>query len=86
MIEVSYIGRLMEDLDLQQEREQFELRGGIADVASLIELLCSERGEQWSTALHQENLLVSVNHSMVKTDHPLADGDEVIFFPPIAGG
>ena len=86
MIEVSYIGRLMDDLDLQQEQEQFEWRVGMADVASLIELLCSERGAQWSTALHQENLLVSVNQSMVKTDHPLADGDAVIFFPPIAGG
>ena len=51
-----------------------------------MELLCSERGDQWSTTLRQENLLVSVNQAMVKPDHPLADGDEVVFFPPIAGG
>lgn len=84
MIEIEYIGRLKEDLDLEQE--QMERQTSMTDVAALIEHLCRERGSQWSTTLHQENLLVSVNQSMVKTDYPLGDDDKVIFFPPIAGG
>lgn len=84
MIEIEYIGRLKEDLEIEQE--QMEWQTSITDVAALIEHLCQERGAQWSTALHQENLLVSVNQSMVKTDFPLRANDKVIFFPPIAGG
>jgi len=84
MIEVLYFARIREDLDV--EREQLVWQSGITDVAALIEYLCSERASQWSTTLHQENLLVSVNQTMVHTDHPLADGDEVAFFPPVTGG
>ena len=84
MIEVLYFARIREDLEV--ERERLEWTAGIKDVAALIAHLCSERGPMWSTTLYQENLLVSVNQAMVKPDHPLADGDEVVFFPPIAGG
>ena len=84
MIEVLYFARIREDLDVG--REQLEWTGGISDVAALIAYLCDERGAAWSTTLRQENLLVSVNQAMVNTDHQLADGDEVAFFPPVTGG
>jgi molybdopterin synthase sulfur carrier subunit len=84
MIEIEYIGHLKDELDLDQE--QLEWDDSITHVAALIDHLCEERGSQWSTTLRQENLLVSVNHSMVKADHPIGDDDQVIFFPPIAGG
>ncbi|MGC8698246.1 MAG: molybdopterin converting factor subunit 1 [Halothiobacillus sp.] len=32
------------------------------------------------------NLLAAVNHDYVDFDHPLRDGDEVAFFPPVTGG
>jgi molybdopterin synthase sulfur carrier subunit len=32
------------------------------------------------------NTLAAVNHEYVDLDHPLADGDEVAFFPPVTGG
>lgn len=32
------------------------------------------------------NLLAAVNHEHVETDHPVRDGDEVAFFPPVTGG
>jgi molybdopterin converting factor small subunit len=84
MIDIEYIGHLKEELALEQE--QLEWDSSITHVAALIDHLCEERGERWSTNLRQENLLVSVNQSMVKTDHPIGDDDQVIFFPPIAGG
>ena len=32
------------------------------------------------------NLLTAVNLEYVDPDHPVADGDEVAFFPPVTGG
>ena len=33
-----------------------------------------------------ENLLMAVNLEYVSADHPVEDGDEVAFFPPVTGG
>lgn len=33
-----------------------------------------------------DNLLFSVNAEYVPADHPLRDGDEVAFIPPVSGG
>lgn len=33
-----------------------------------------------------ENVLMAVNLEYVDADHPVADGDEVAFFPPVTGG
>ena len=30
--------------------------------------------------------LVAINDSMADWDHPFENGDEVLFFPPVAGG
>ncbi|MGD9499301.1 MAG: MoaD/ThiS family protein [Halothiobacillus sp.] len=32
------------------------------------------------------NILAAVNHEYVHFDHPLQEGDEVAFFPPVTGG
>ncbi|KAA3626662.1 MAG: molybdopterin converting factor subunit 1 [Proteobacteria bacterium] len=32
------------------------------------------------------NLLAAVNHEHAELDHPVKDGDEVAFFPPVTGG
>lgn len=32
------------------------------------------------------NLLAAVNHEHADPDHPVRDGDEVAFFPPVTGG
>jgi molybdopterin synthase sulfur carrier subunit len=37
-------------------------------------------------ALREPQVLVSVNKIIVKWDHPLCDGDEIAFLPPVTGG
>jgi sulfur-carrier protein len=34
----------------------------------------------------EENVLTAVNYEHVPSTHPVADGDEVAFFPPVTGG
>lgn len=33
-----------------------------------------------------DNLLAAVNMEYARPDHPVRDGDEVAFFPPVTGG
>ena len=49
----------------------------------------SKVAEAWQRVTDIErpsNTLAAVNHEYVDLDHPLADGDEVAFFPPVTGG
>lgn len=46
----------------------------------------ASRGDRWAMALERGKLLCAVNQSLVGLDHPLVDGDEVAFFPPVTGG
>lgn len=32
------------------------------------------------------NVLIAVNQQYAERDHPVRDGDEVAFFPPVTGG
>jgi len=33
-----------------------------------------------------DNLLMAVNQTYVGPEHPVCEGDEVAFFPPVTGG
>ncbi len=55
------------------------------DVETLRESLTA-RGDRWALALASGKLLASVNQTLVSLQHPLQDGDEVAFFPPVTGG
>ncbi|AHG21667.1 molybdopterin synthase small subunit [Chania multitudinisentens RB-25] len=54
-------------------------------VEALRRSLC-ERGERWALALESGKLLMAVNQALVVAEHPLHEGDEVAFFPPVTGG
>jgi molybdopterin synthase sulfur carrier subunit len=41
---------------------------------------------RWALALEEGKLLAAVNQTLVSFEHPVVDGDEVAFFPPVTGG
>jgi molybdopterin synthase sulfur carrier subunit len=57
----------------------------IATVAALRAFL-ARRGGAWQALAVMKNLRAAVNQQMAAADAPLADGDEVAFFPPVTGG
>ena len=40
----------------------------------------------WPDVELPENTLTAINHNYAERDHPVRDGDEVAFFPPVTGG
>ena len=45
----------------------------------------AQRGGAWQV-LAESNLMCARNEELCKLVEPLADGDEVAFFPPVTGG
>ena len=66
--------------------EELAAPPGIADVAGLVAFLAA-RGPGYAEAFRDLRAVrVAVNHDYVGFDHPVRDGDEVAFFPPVTGG
>lgn len=84
MITLLYFARLREALGTG--REQLALPAGVTTLATLRAHLAL-RGEVWAKEMAAErNLRAAVNQTVAATDAPVADGDEVAFFPPVTGG
>ncbi len=48
--------------------------------------LFEEMSRKFPTLKEEAAALVAINDSMADWDHPFENGDEVLFFPPVAGG
>ena len=58
----------------------------VASVADLVAWL-QTRGDNYARAFGDlRGIRVAVNQEHVKFDHPVVDGDEIAFFPPVTGG
>ena len=69
-----------------KDLETLALPEGVATAADLRAWL-SERDEGYQAALGGgEDLKVAVNQTIVPWTHPVSEGDEVAFFPPMTGG
>lgn len=61
------------------------LEPGFATVEAVRQHLAAQEG-RWALALEEGKLLAAVNQTLVSFDTPIAEGDEVAFFPPVTGG
>jgi molybdopterin synthase sulfur carrier subunit len=67
-------------------QEEIALPDGVATVGDLVAWL-KTRGPGYESAFsHPKAVRAAVNQEYVPFDHPLAEDDEVAFFPPITGG
>jgi molybdopterin synthase sulfur carrier subunit len=84
MITVLYFARLREALGVSSER--IALPQGVRSLDALRAHLAA-RGGVWAEELAAgRTLRAAVNQNMARGDEPIADGDEVAFFPPVTGG
>ncbi|POT58046.1 molybdopterin synthase sulfur carrier subunit [Citrobacter amalonaticus] len=65
--------------------DSLEVPADFPTVETLREHLAAT-GDRWALALEDGKLLAAVNQTLVSFDHPLVEGDEVAFFPPVTGG
>ena len=84
MVTVLYFARLRETLG--RSSEQLALPADVRDLEGLRALLVA-RGGAWEQELAPSKpVRAAVNQAMAVGDMPVADGDEVAFFPPVTGG
>lgn len=79
-VQVQYFARYREVLGLDNE----SVEGEFATLDALRQMLL-QRGDAWQL-LGEQNLMCARNQELCKPNEPLADGDEVAFFPPVTGG
>lgn len=84
MITVFYFASIREHMGRGEDR--LETVENLTTVAALIRYL-SETDSSFSELSQSPNQpLISVNQIFAETSSPIADGDEVGFFPPMTGG
>lgn len=83
MIKLLYFASLRENLG--SAGESLALPVGVGTVGDLRAQLAA-RGDAWQVFATSKSLRAAVNQKMVGAEAPVADGDEVAFFPPVTGG
>ena len=66
--------------------EDVNLPAGVNDVAGLIEWMKTGGGGFEGAFTEMMVVRTAVNQVHVELSHPLQNGDEVAFFPPVTGG
>ena len=84
MITVRFFSMVREALGVEELNVEFS--EGTQSIASLKRTLADQHGSTWDETLHQPNLVHALNQRVVRIEAPVADGDEVAFFPPMTGG
>ncbi len=80
-VHVRYFARLREAIG--RDTEVVELAGPATTVGELRDRLVAGGADALAEI---RNLRAAVNQAMVGPEAPVADGDEVAFFPPVTGG
>jgi molybdopterin converting factor subunit 1 len=77
-VTVQYFAILREQRGLREET----ISTAAPDAAALYEELLIRHG----FSLPADRIRAAVNDAFVPANHPLAEGDRVVFIPPVAGG
>ena len=77
-IQVQYYAMMREEAGTGQEEVE-------TDAATVLDLFAELKSRHGFTAL-SEHLKVVVNEEFCEWSKPMADGDVVVFIPPVAGG
>ena len=80
-VKILYFASLREALGMAGEH--VELTAGISTVGDLRDCLIRQGRDKLGTA---KNLRCAVNQELAGLDAPVAEGDEIAFFPPVTGG
>jgi len=84
VVTLLYFASLRESLGVS--REQVALASGNSTVSALLEELRARDG-RWTEAFAPgRQWRVAVNQQMASLATPVRPGDEIAFFPPVAGG
>ncbi len=83
MIRVLYFASLREAVGTDSEDLSATETCSVAEIRARLRA----RGGAWAEALGDgRRVLAAVNQQMARPDTPVADGDELAFFPPVTGG
>ncbi|MBK3868170.1 molybdopterin synthase sulfur carrier subunit [Pseudomonas stutzeri] len=82
MINIQFFARYRETLGSDGERLDWD-----ASLASVndVRLQLLARGGAWEV-LAEQNLMCARNQELCSLEEPVADGDELAFFPTVTGG
>ncbi|WP_434607612.1 MoaD/ThiS family protein [Pseudomonas sp. D2-30] len=78
-ITVKFFARYREALGV----DSVKVEGGFATIDDVRALLAQRDGAE---VLREQNLMCARNEDLCQLDEPVADGDEVAFFPTVTGG
>ena len=82
-VTVKYFGTLKKEAGRDEETIEIKAQGATAD--SLVAIL-EKKIRNLRRHIDNEEILVALNHEYVELSAQIKDGDEVAFFPPVAGG
>jgi len=71
------IGKSDEDLSCPE---------GVGDINALVDHLINLAEGYKNAFENRDKVKVAINQNHVNWDHPVKEGDEVAFFPPVTGG
>lgn len=82
MLTVLFFGQLADMLKCRSLSMPSKRISTVHDLLSILQ----DRDPKWADAFTDDKLMMAVNQTLVQAEHPVQDGDEVAFFPPVTGG
>lgn len=79
-VSLLYFASLAEQLGTDKESLETQ-----AQTIKALKAELSRRGDVWQE-IAKKNILCAINQTIANDAHPLSEGDEVAFFPPVTGG